>query len=169
MCVLVHADAKAWEEALGGVMPTPAAPVTLDTTEGKELGFDIMKNPATDRGPTVVSVGLCGVISGQAAGKIAEGTVILSINGKDVTKMEMTDIKTLLQSESQEKHFVFDPAGQAGCQCCCANVPNAHVCGRMPVFARSRVCPLICSVAIESVCARACVRARVCMCLRRSL
>ena len=78
--------------------------VTLDRAGGKKLGAVFVKNPATGRGVVVKSVDP----GQQAAGKLSANDVITHINGMNVTKSTMEEVKWLISKDTLVKFAVAD-------------------------------------------------------------
>merc|ERR1712151_845860 len=72
--------------------------VTMDLSNGKKLGFQLMPNPATGTGIAVKSVDAGG--QAELTGKIKQGMVITHINDKDVRGMAPKDVGPIIKSST---------------------------------------------------------------------
>lgn len=81
--------------------------VTLDRSDGKKMGINLMKNPVTGKAAVVRKV----VPGGQAeqTRKIEKGMVVTHINGTDVRTMSMKDMTPIVNSSPYVK-FRFTAA-----------------------------------------------------------
>ena len=83
--------------------------IKLDRSGGKALGVKLMRNPASGAGVAVKSVD----VGGQADGKLQSGDVLSHINGTDVVKAGMAQVKDLITSGDSCTFSVMVPEGAA--------------------------------------------------------
>ena len=80
--------------------------VTLDTSDGKTLGFAFMENKVTGKGAAIKAIDAGG--QAEASGKFTVGQLITHINGTDVTEMTIKEIAPITKSPTTIEFTLAD-------------------------------------------------------------